>query len=287
MKCANTAGNDVEVVIPVFNGLPYIESCIASCLSQTLGEISIRVFDNASTDGTSAWLEKAARWESRIKVTRHTSNIGMIPNIRCCFEALTAPNFCFLCADDAFHSPSALEIALGVLESNPEVGVVYSDMAYIDANGKVIATRKFRRNGLFSARRTGLRSILAARNLFGIPVLTRSCHVAGAVFDEGFAYTPDLDLAISLADRCSSWHHPEVLMANRYHSGNASFELQRNAKDQFVALAARHGYALSAAQRFLVALMALATGLMRKAFMLYAATRHTGRASAIGRRGVK
>jgi glycosyltransferase involved in cell wall biosynthesis len=264
----------VDVVIPVFNGLPFIKDCIQSCLDQTLPDIRIKVFDNASTDGTSQWLDDRAHTEPRICVHHNPSNIGMFPNIRRCFASISADNFCFLCADDAFYSKSALEIAAGVLASNPDLGVVYSDMAYIDAHGRDMAYRRFARRGEFAVRQTGLQSILAARNFFGIPVLTRSIHAAAAEFDEIFSYTADVDMAIRLADFCKAWHHPEVLIANRYHAANATFRLQRNVGNQFLALAERHGFALTRMQKLQVHTRAVLTGLLKKFFILYAAARH-------------
>lgn len=266
-------GEIVDIIIPVYNGRPYIETALKSCFGQTHPEFRITVIDNASSDGTADWIERAYGGDPRLRLIRNPSNIGMAANIRKCFENVALPYHCFLCADDCFLSPHALEEALDILRENPSVGAVFSDLAYIDAKDRVMANRRFRRSGIFDGRLVGRNSILQTRNLFGIPVLVRSAWLKNTKPDESLSYTWDVDFAIRLAQKAHLYHIPKPLLGNRYHKQNASRTLHRFARIQFFEVARRNGYRLSRAEVVIMNFLAVKNGLLRLAFLIYAKIR--------------
>ena len=67
----------VSIVIPAYNVGPYLQRCLDSVCNQTLHDIEIIVVDDASTDGTPAILQKAARQDHRIVALRHDENKGL------------------------------------------------------------------------------------------------------------------------------------------------------------------------------------------------------------------
>lgn len=58
----------VSVIIPVYNGMAYIQECMDSILAQTLTEIEIIPVDAGSTDGTAELLQSYAKRDGRIKL---------------------------------------------------------------------------------------------------------------------------------------------------------------------------------------------------------------------------
>jgi len=267
---------DLEVVIPVFNGMPYLEQAVMSCLCQVDVNLTVTVIDNASTDGTWDWLCAAADEDSRLNVIRNQSNIGMIPNIKKCFSQIRSPNFCFLCADDKLISNTALSKAFQILNCHNNVGVVYSDLVYSDSINRILLKRKFRRSGIFSARELGYKCVLEGRNLFGIPLLTRSCLLEKVEFDESLSYAADIDFALQIGALTGSWHLPEFLIANRYHGGNATGRLQGQALTQFTIIAERYGYSLKRISRLKMRIFTYKNTLLRSLFLQYAKLRSPG-----------
>ena len=55
---ATSTGPLVSVVIVSYNGLPLLQQCLASIDAQTCPQTEVIVVDNASTDGTAAWLRR-------------------------------------------------------------------------------------------------------------------------------------------------------------------------------------------------------------------------------------
>lgn len=63
----------VSVIIPVYNGVAWIEECIESVRSQTWKEFEILVLDDQSTDGTTEVVKKLATEDDRIHLISRSS----------------------------------------------------------------------------------------------------------------------------------------------------------------------------------------------------------------------
>lgn len=64
----------VSVIIPVYNVEEYVRECVKSVVNQSLKEIEILCYDDASTDGSLAILEEYAKKDSRVKVIAYSTN---------------------------------------------------------------------------------------------------------------------------------------------------------------------------------------------------------------------
>lgn len=67
----------VSVIIPVYNGVAWIEECIESVLEQTWKELEILVLDDQSTDGTTEVVKKLAAEDDRIcLISRNSKGVS-------------------------------------------------------------------------------------------------------------------------------------------------------------------------------------------------------------------
>ncbi len=71
----------VSVLLPVFNGMPYVAEAIDSIVDQTFEDWELVLIDNASTDGTFEYLQQRAESEPRIVLLRNESNIGIVGSL--------------------------------------------------------------------------------------------------------------------------------------------------------------------------------------------------------------
>jgi glycosyltransferase involved in cell wall biosynthesis len=113
----------VSVVVPCYNHGIFLGECLESVLAQTYKEWECIVVDNNSTDNTQEIIALFANKDPRIKSLFHepggvsgARNVG----IRSSKGAFILP----LDADDKI-GPEYLEEAVQVLNSNPEVKIVY------------------------------------------------------------------------------------------------------------------------------------------------------------------
>ena len=68
----------VSIVVPSFNGAPWLREALDSLLAQTYPNIEILLLDDASTDDTPAI---AAEYEGRIRYIRQPQNMGIYDNV--------------------------------------------------------------------------------------------------------------------------------------------------------------------------------------------------------------
>jgi glycosyltransferase involved in cell wall biosynthesis len=112
----------ISILTPVWNGLPYLKETVESVLAQDYQDWEMIIADNASTDGTTEYLQSLT--DPRIKVYRHETNLGVYRNNHFLFTKAKAPIYVGLCADDYFY-PGALRKVVDEWKAvAPEVGLI-------------------------------------------------------------------------------------------------------------------------------------------------------------------
>jgi glycosyltransferase involved in cell wall biosynthesis len=260
----------IQVYIPVYNDISFLPDAVASVLAQRDVDVDVIVSDNASTDGTSEWLEQASLHEPRLIVHRNPENLGMLANINRFRDLVTADFYVLLCSDDRLGAVDALSSALKVMLDNPDVTSVYADMLYIDGFGRSLAARRFGRAGRFDALPVLKASIMTGRNLFGIPLLHRRSAGAAINYPEALTYVGDVYHSAKCADYGALFHLPRQLIHNRFSGGNATGSLYRISLLQFEALADHFGIKLSRTERILQRMWINKTVFSKAAFLRYA-----------------
>lgn len=128
----------VSVGIPTWNRADLLKKCIASVMDQTLQNIEVWVFDNASTDHTPDVV--ASFGDPRIHYVRNSENLGNQPNSTKAMRAGSA-GYHVLLFDDDYLLPTCLERKARYLDEHPEVVCVHSMFEVCDDAGVVIHPR--------------------------------------------------------------------------------------------------------------------------------------------------
>ncbi|MBV6624293.1 MAG: glycosyltransferase [Rivularia sp. (in: Bacteria)] len=127
----------ISVIIPVYNGEETILSTIESVLQQTFTDLELIVINDASQDSTLSILSQIE--DSRLKVFSY-ENAGVAISRNRGIEQACGQFISFLDADDIW-TQDKLEAQLKALQANPQAGVAYSWVNYINEDGS------FFRNG--------------------------------------------------------------------------------------------------------------------------------------------
>ena len=261
---------DVTFLIPVRNGENFIVEAMESIRSQTYTNWTLVVRDNQSRDRTREIVREYMS-DPRVHLLEGSEDLSMAGNFNRCLDEIRTPYYMLLCHDDYLAAPHALQTALDVMrEHGSSLPTVYCDLEYVNRDREVIATRRFGRSGPVDATTLARRSILSARNLFGIPLLASAASLRQHRYDETLPYAMDLDLAIATAKGSPVYHIAEPLIANRYHGHNSTGDLLHGVVDQMIALADRHAIALSDIDRARIRLSATYTHWAKRAFLYYA-----------------
>ena len=128
----------LTVMMPVYNGGPYLEDAVRSVLGQTLQQLKLLVINDGSDDGSGALLERLALEDARIELVQRGRR-GQIATRNELLERATTD--IVACADaDDISLPDRLERQLRMFEDDPQLMVLGCQMNIVDAAGLVVGT---------------------------------------------------------------------------------------------------------------------------------------------------
>ena len=128
----------VSIFVQAYNHEAFIGECLASILAQQGGyELEVIVVDDASPDRTAEIVRSFA--DPRVRLIRHERNAGCIATANAGYAAARGKYVARIDGDDRYR-PQFLAKSIPVLEANPQVGVVYGDIAMVDPQGRLSAT---------------------------------------------------------------------------------------------------------------------------------------------------
>lgn len=231
----------VTIIIPNWNGLEHLPECLASLRRQTAGDVAIVCVDNASTDGSVAWLREA---HPEVQVVEMPHNGGFSTAVNAGLERATGEYVCLL-NNDTVADDDWLERLIGALEENPSYAIAASKMVYYDNSERINAAGDVFVFPLLMARNRGLgarvgkhgRRVRVLGACAGSALYRRTLFDAIGPFDEDyFLMSEDTDLnfrALLAGYRCV--YEPAARLR---HKSGAS--IRRHAHDDMYLLAMRN-----------------------------------------------
>jgi len=114
----------VSVVIPNYNYGRYLPATLDSVLAQDGVELEAIIVDDRSTDGSLEVARSLARDDDRVVLVEHAQNLRHIATYNDGLARATGDYVVLLSADDAL-APGSLARSAAVMESRPDVGLVY------------------------------------------------------------------------------------------------------------------------------------------------------------------
>lgn len=125
----------LSIVIPTYNRAELLRECLTS-MQHAPADCEIVVLDNASPDNTPQLVQEFAVKDSRIRSIRHDQNLGPMVNFEKALAAGRGEYICLTCDDDIFL-PGNFDKKLRILDTHPEIGLVYSQWYDMDIHGNI------------------------------------------------------------------------------------------------------------------------------------------------------
>lgn len=266
----------VDVFIPVYNDVQFLPHAVHSALNQRGVDVRVIVSDNASTDGTFEWVSALANREPRLILTRNPQNLGHLANLNKYRELVQAPFYMLLCSDDMLLQPSALERAAAIMNADQSIASVYSNMVYIDVRNEELLRRNLRREGYFSASDTLRKSLIGLRNMFGIPLLSRSDVYKPHSYPAELPYTGDAYLSALGGENRKLFHIDDFLIGNRYTGKNLTSTLLNKSLGEFRLFESMCSIKLSPAERIVQSCNSPWVAFKKRAFLTWVRNRSAG-----------
>jgi glycosyltransferase involved in cell wall biosynthesis len=202
----------ISVVMPVHNGLPFLDESIRSILAQTFTEFEFVILDDASTDGSTQLLREWSRKDSRIRLFESEIRLGLSGSSNVVVSHAGSAIVARMDADDISH-PDRFQRQWEIIDSRSDIAVVGTLCVGIDETGREVRPRdrwRLLRRSAYIPFPHG--SVMFRRNVFD--------QVGGYALDADGGEDQDLFSRMSAGGSVVTL--PDVLYRYRYHSRNAT-----------------------------------------------------------------
>ncbi|MAL98987.1 MAG: hypothetical protein CL583_11135 [Alteromonadaceae bacterium] len=205
----------VSVVIATYNMGRYLPEAINSVLDQTWQNLEVVVVDDGSKDDTA---ERMVAFESEPRVRYlPTENRGQ-PKAKNRGLKEAHGQFIAFCDADDLWKPEKLAVQMPLFE-DPKVGVVYSEVSYIDKDGvEVDKSIPYQRHSGWVTDHLVIKNFVP----FGTAVIRRACLEQDGMFDEELPMGIDWDLWLRYSVRWQFRYSPEITYIYRIWEGQMS-----------------------------------------------------------------
>ena len=206
--------HSISLVTTVYNRQKYLAEAIESVLQQTKRDFELLIWDDGSTDNSVEIARSYEKQDSRVRVVAapHGGNGSALSNA---IAETTGKYLGWVDSDDLLE-PEALEETAEMLESNPQLGMVYTDCLKIDDEGKLLGLDK-RSQIPYSPKK-----LLTKFVTFHFRLIRRSVYDwIGGVLPE-YDRIEDYELCLRLSEVTKIQRLPKPLYKYRVHQNSIS-----------------------------------------------------------------
>ncbi len=225
--------NELLVIIPVYNAIPYIKSAVESVFQQSYDNYTLLIIDDGSNDGTLEYL-KSINFRKFELLQEFRKGPGFLMNIAIDFASMKGiPFICRMDAVDVSEPNRFLE-QVNFMKRNPQFAASSSNCLYIDTEDQVIgnSTVPLMSKLILNDIRLGLRGLIQGACIFRTENLIQ---IGG--YNSNFPQAEDTDLFLRLSERYPLANLSDYLYRIRIHSESLSVKnLQENIRYHFYAL---------------------------------------------------
>lgn len=142
----------LSVILPVHNGLPFVEQSIVSVLEQSFEDFEFVIGDDGSNDGTGELVRKLAANDSRIRCLRREQKSGLAASADWLVRAAAAPLVAITHADD-LSQPDRLHWQMRAFQQHDDLQLLGTLAEWIRADGLLVRPAepwRLRRKSVFA-----------------------------------------------------------------------------------------------------------------------------------------
>jgi glycosyltransferase involved in cell wall biosynthesis len=217
----------VSVVIPTYNHRQYVVAALESVFTQSFLDLEVIVVNDGSADDTEQVLKNSRVWGRLRYISQPNAGQGAARNRG--IEAARG-RYIALLDDDDLWPPDRLQWQVEVLESSPEVVLVYGDHLSLMPDGSLCPSDE-------PARPSGhIYDSLRERCWIlspGQTLIRRSAIDQVGGLDPSLWGADDWDLYLRLATVGPFSYRPHVALHYRWHEANASRNVLRHVSNHF------------------------------------------------------
>ncbi|MBI5195889.1 MAG: glycosyltransferase [Nitrospirae bacterium] len=220
----------ISVILTAHNYAKFLGQAIDSVLNQTCQEFELIIAEDGSTDHTDEVLEKYTK-HPKVRVVR-LKGVGLAAACNAAIRESRGQYIIRLDADDYFDE-NALLVESRILDSKPEVHLVYSDYFKVDYSGNIIEHYRLMKSN-------DEIKLLDRAPLGAGAMYRKQCYDEIGGYNEELKYQEDYDFWLRFINRFNVYNVRLPLMYYRRHEGTMSTNSEkrsmarRHVKHEFV-----------------------------------------------------
>lgn len=213
----------LSVILTSYNHGKYLREAINSVLNQTFADFELIIWDDASND--QSWDIIQSYSDPRIKPFKNSENKMPAFGVNKIIQEIAQGKYMALHHSDDIWELDKIEKQIAFLESNPQIGAVFSWAQIIGENGEQLNDNSHPYNNLFEqpnrTRHEWLNFFFYHGNALCHPslLIRKTCYQECGVYRYGFAQLPDFDMWIRLCLKYDIHILPEKLVRFRVRAG--------------------------------------------------------------------
>lgn len=200
----------------VYNREAYVRDAIASVLAQTDPDFELIIWDDGSSDHSLTIAQQFAQTDSRIRLIA-APHQGRTIALQGAHAEATGTYVAWIDSDDQL-APNALLATTAILDTQPDIGVVYTNYDVISSDGRVKGLGHRCRIPYSKER------LLIDFMTFHFRLMRRHLVEQVGGVESSFPCALDYDLSLKLSEVTTIYHLEESLYFYREHAASISYE---------------------------------------------------------------
>ena len=207
----------ISVLIPCYQQSRFLPEALDSVLQQDFQDLEVIASDDASSDNTFSILQDYAARDSRIRIFRQSTNLGMVENWNFCLGQAQGEAVKLMGGDDRLDRIDCLSRQWQSLQA-PGVALTASARKIIDHSSYTLETLVNLPSGVFSHDKIIPKMLDHQDNLIGEPVccLFRRTHAIRGFHPE-YLQNTDIEMWFHILRFGGLGYDPEPLVSFRHH----------------------------------------------------------------------
>lgn len=200
----------ISVLLPVYNGMPFLPATVESVLAQTEQRWVLYAINDGSQDKSGSWLDGVA--DPRINVI-HQNNQGLSQTLNNGLKRCQTKYIARIDADDICH-PQRFAKQVDYLEQHPQVGLLGTQIRRMGVCGTDAGSH------LPLDHEQIVDALLNGEHAICHPTIMCRRETFLKVGDYKACVGEDWDMYLRFAEICELANHPDCLLDYRFHAGS-------------------------------------------------------------------
>ena len=209
----------ISVIMPVYNGAQFLREAIVSVINQSFTDFEFIIINDGSTDDSARIIREYEQQESRIKFINQSKNSGLIEVLNLGLSLAKGKYIARMDADD-ISLPNRFEIQYKFLVTHVEIGVVGSNVHFIDSSGR--RTSNFVNNPRLPQTPNQINWSLCFSCCLMHPTIMarRELLIDAGGYNKLAKHAEDYDLWVRMSATTKFYNLPQKLLLLRRHKTN-------------------------------------------------------------------